>query len=260
MFILKKVLIGSKAIKHYFPDFRDCKDTDFLVDGDIINHDDIEYFDCNRGTGLSLFFDSCDEIPTINELYTLKLSHSFWNINWEKTVCDLRFLQQKNATVDEELFQLLYQDWVKIHGPKKAYLSKNNEDFFKDGVDRAIPHDTIHQAIAYYDEPMFKKLKKNPDSAMISKEMFFKLDHEHRIKTCREEIYATAIERFLLKDCKSSLVAYRNSIKLLVTSMTKGWFPRFIMENINELWLLDGGYNYFEKFRRFIDGRSKNKA
>lgn len=246
---MKKVLIGSQAIKHYFPNFRSCNDTDFLVDEDIESNRQIEYYNCNKNPGLALLFDSCDEIPTLKELYTLKVSHSFWDIHWDKTIYDIKFLQENGVSeIDKELFSELYDGWCEIHGPKKAYLSVNNEKFFQDGVDRTIPHDTIHEAVAYYDEPMFRKLKTNKDSAYISGSMFNQLSYDDKIKTCREEIYVVAIERFLLHGAKSTLAAYRNAIKLLVTSMTKGWFPLFIVENIKELFNKDHNVEYYEKF------------
>lgn len=234
---MKEVLIGSHATKHWFPDFRDPDDLDFLIDGEMKSTREVEYHNANLGVGLRRIFDSTEGVPSPSILYTLKLSHAFWAINWPKTMYDIAFFQQKSVVYDEELFSLLYKDWVKIHGKKRAYLKKENDEFFKDGVDRKYVHDDIHRAVAYYDEPMFEKLKKDRSLAMLDHDMFLKLSHEDKLRLCREEIYVTALERFLIpSDFRTSRrSAYMGACRLLVTSMTKGWFPKFLVMNWSDL-------------------------
>lgn len=232
----KQILIGSQALRQHFENYREAKDTDYLIDGELPHDREnrIEYYDVNRNPGLRVLFDRTETIPTAQELYTLKLSHCFWdNIHWSKTMSDLFFLQKQNLKVDEQLFELLYQGWEVVHGTKRAYLKKKNEDFFKDSVKRQYVHDDIHRAVAYYDCPMFEKIKKDTSSAFISRKMFEALSFDDQLKVCREEIYVTALERFMIPNdfAYSRLTAYRGACKLLLTSMTKGWFPRFIAEN-----------------------------
>ena len=259
---MKKVLIGSAAARFRFgKEFREPRDRDYLIDGPgytetITTNVPVkaEYFDCNRGKGLRKLFDESESILTPQNLYTLKFSHAFWSgVDWSKTMFDISFFQGKDLTLDEELFTMLYDDWTAIHGPKRAYLDKSNEEFFQDGVKRIFYHDDIHEVIRYYDEPMFKKLKEDKDSAMISQKLFSLLSHEDKIKTCREEIYVTALERFLIPRGLahfSTLVAYRKACELLITSMTKGWFPKFIVQNWRELQKPDSHdfVNIFKKY------------
>ena len=229
----KLVLIGSRAAKHWFPDFREPDDLDYLIDCEMQSCKEIEYHNANQGVGLRKIYDSTDGIPSAEILYTLKLSHAFWPINWPKTMHDIEFFQKKSVKYDEELLSLLYKDWIEIHGKKRAYLKKTNDDFFKDGVDRKYVHDDIHRAVAYYDEPMFEKLKKDRSQAMLSHDMFLELSYDDQLKLCREEIYVTALERFLIpKEFRMSRrAAYMGGCRLLVTSMTKGWFAKFIVTN-----------------------------
>lgn len=233
---MRKVLIGSRAAQYCFPDFRQSKDEDYLVDYEVSSTKKIEYHNANLGIGLTNILDE-DQIASPETLYTLKLSHCFWSINWAKTMHDINFFQNKNVIHNEKLFKELYKDWEVIHGKKKASLKKSNEDFFKDNVNRKYVHDDIHKAIAYYDEPMFNKVKQDISQALLSKEMFNALSHEDKLKLCREEIYATAIERFIVpRDFRiDKLVAYRGACRLLMTSMTKGWFPTFIALNWKQL-------------------------
>lgn len=244
---MNKVLVGSKATKHWFPEFRNPNDTDYLVDEDIKGEPRVlEYHNVNRGAGLQELFKKCidaghkegdDYITPPELLYTLKLSHCYWPIHWPKTMADILFFQKKGVKYDNELLSLLYKDWVEIHGKKRAFLNKSNEDFFKDKVNRTYIHDDIHRAVAYYDEPMFERIKKNKDLAYCNESLFNTLSQEDKYKLCREEIYVTALERFIIpKDfCINTLAAYRGACQLLLTSMTKGWFPRFIALNWQEL-------------------------
>ena len=113
---------------------------------------------------------------------------------------DLMFLKKKGAYVQNEiLFNSLYQEWEVKHGAKKANFDQENEDFFKDTVKRVYEHDSIHKVIAFYDEPMFNKIKVDKNKAAVEKDLVFdRLGHTDKLKVCWEEIYAVALERFLI--------------------------------------------------------------
>ncbi len=257
----KSILIGSAAAQKWFPDFRKPKDTDYLVNGNWSQTmtRQFEFHDARKGEGLTWIYENSDGVASPEVLYTLKLSHSFWNINWEKTVHDIAYFQAKGIQYDPALLKLLYKDWTKIHGAKRAYLNKSNEEFFKDGVTRQYVHDDIHRAVAYYDKPLFEVLKVDSNSANLSKNLFTKLPQSDKIKLCREELYVTALERFLIPKALrgSKLAAYRGACRLLVTSMTKGWFPEFIMLNWSELQYPDE-HNFLTLFREKLYDRARN--
>lgn len=243
-----QVLIGSRAVKNIFSDYRECNDWDYLVN---------EIPDSKEENAEYYIIPPLSEYLLQNELdknvlYTLKVSHSFWNINFEKTVYDIRFLKHKGSEIIEPLYKELYSFWETVHGKKKVYLNETNEDFFTSRVDRIIEHDTLHEILAYYDEPMFNKLKKDLNKAWISKDMFTNLSYEDKLKTCREELYVIATERFLIPNNfkMNSLIAYKKAVRLLVTSLSKGWFPLFIIENIEALDKPD--IKYSDKVKNFL--------
>jgi hypothetical protein len=250
---MKQILIGSRATKHWFPEFREPKDFDYLIDAEPPYPKDrtYEFHDGRQGAGMQWILDNSDEIASPEILYTLKLSHCFWQHFWQKTMHDIKFFQSKNIKHNEELFNLLYKDWENIHGKKRAYLNKTNEEFFTEKVDRKYVHDDIHHAIAYYDKPMFEKLKHNKSKAMIAKDLFEDISHEDKCRLCREEIYVTALERFIIPaDFRfSKLTAYMGACKLLLTSMTKGYFPKFIAMNWLELSTPDD-HNFVDMFKQ----------
>lgn len=240
------MLIGSKAAKIHFPDFpREPHDTDY------ISENEIDKADCHYCEGFEYILNKYpnQDVAPPEVLYTLKVSHAFWDIWWEKTMFDICFFQSKKVNLDEDLFKVLYKDWEKRHGKKKAYLKKSNEDFFIDSVQRTYIHDDIHKAIAYGNEPLYEKIKHDRSKAMTSYDLFLKLNDEEKLNLCREEIYVTALERILVPNefQKHPFAAFKEAAKMLITSMTKGWFPKFIVENWLKIRTFK--YDYVAKFK-----------
>lgn len=254
---MKKILIGSRAAFEHFPTsyYRNISnsDYDYLVDlskpeFDILIKGKIsiagkraEFHNVNSYKGLHQFFDNSEEVAAPEYLYTLKLSHCFWNKRWQKTMDDILFFQRNKVQLNDRLFSLLYNDWTEIHGDKRSYLNVSNEEFFRDAVDRVYPHDFIHECIAYYGDPLYNKCKRDKNKAILSHDLFLELSYLDQLRLCREEIYATALERFVVPANFriNSKVAYLGACRLLLTSMTKGWFPRFIAENWYSLYKPD---------------------
>lgn len=248
-----QIVVGSTAAKNYFPEFREGKDLDAWCDSSdfpkIESDKRVEFKDVSPYPNLldflyeavSLRDKYCD--PSL--LYTLKLSHSFWGIHWEKTAHDIRFFQSKGLKHNDYYLQAMRLDWTKIHGKKRAYLNKSNEAFFADNVKRTYEHDDVHKVMAYYKDPLYMSCKKDQSKALFDKELYENLSHEDKIKLVREEATVTALERFLIPDNfkMPAEIAYRKALKQLVTSMCKGKFAESIMLNLTELWTLDREYD-----------------
>jgi len=229
-------LIGSSAIKEYFSNFRDVRDKDYLVLEYKENTKGIEYH-IAKTSGLRQLYYFIDVVATPEQSLAIKMSHLIYKINWRKHAYDTVFLLNNGIIPDYFLIDILRKDWNKIHGKKKANLLVPNEQFFTGTINRKYIHDDIHKAIAYYDEPMYEKLKNNKSLAYIPQANFDKLSYDDKVKCCREEIYAVALERVLIPNnftC-SSKEAYLRSLEHLVTSMSKGWFPNFIIKNLHTL-------------------------
>jgi hypothetical protein len=240
-------LIGSTAIKYHFPDFpREPKDVDYFspkklqaADGgptvETFWHEDLE----------GVF---SEMIATPDELYTIKVSHAFWELkngSWSKHMMDVLFLQSKGATLIPELYKILYKVWEDTHGKKKVNLESDPEEFFNDKiVKRIYDHDSIHESVAYYDRPLFERILRDDSDVAVDKSKWDAMDHEDKLKMVREEIYATALERKLVpSDYKSSPgAAYNWTLRKTITSLTKGWFALFVVENFKDLTKADVDY------------------
>ena len=241
------LLIGSRALSHYIDLKRDKKDWDFVTDRSLQSRPDCEYH--HNPVFLELLSHHQNRLPdgyreglawwrpSFNELYTLKVSHSFWPIRWDKTMYDIGLMQSEGAQLIEPLFKKLYSYWSQVHRDK-SYVNLNvtNERFFNQRVERQYSHDYLHHILAYSQKPLFESIKPDTSRALCSEKMFLELDSISQLNLVREEAQVIALERYYLTGRPSSLKGwYRMALCDLVTRLSKGWFPLFIALNWNEL-------------------------
>lgn len=227
-------------MRNYFPDAREPKDTDYFADHKI---DGAETFWHPRLAEWDF-----GPIATPDELYTIKVSHAFWelkNRSWAKHMMDIMFLQSKGAKLIPELYKILYKVWEDTHGKKKVNLEADPDDFFNDRiVKRIYDHDSIHESVAYYDRPLFERILRDDSDVAVDKSKWEALDYEDKLKMVREEVYATALERKLVPTNyeASAGAAYNWTLQKTITSLTKGWFALFVVENFKNLTKPDCDY------------------
>jgi len=185
-------------------------------------------------------------------LYTIKCAHANWDIHWEKTMYDILFFQRKNVQFLEDYYNKLLKDFKEIHGKRWASLEgKNSTTFFVDKVTRKYVHDDIHEAIAYYDEPLYERILKEKGKVGCSYKKFNTLDLQDQLKLVKEEVFVTALERYLIPsnfkygDNRS----YHNSLKKLITTMSSGWFSRFIITHYKALYR-NKDWDFIVKFKQ----------
>lgn len=244
---MTEVLVGSKAMYHWFPDARAQKDIDYFSD-------ESDPYTTENGTRVEVFWHpeldkwNWGPVASANELYTIKVSHSFWELkngSWNKHMMDVMFLQSKGAVLIPELYAILYKIWEDTHGKKKVNLEADPDEFFNDKiVKRIYDHDSIHESVAYYDRPLFERILRDNSDVAVDKSKWDSLAHEDKLKMVREEVYATALERKLVPtDYKYSAGrAYNWTLQKTITSLTKGWFALFVVENFKDLTKADVDY------------------
>lgn len=233
------VLIGSQAMKMHFPDSREPKDTDHFSDVDVqfsevFWHPDLAKWEWGA-------------VATPDELYTIKISHSFWELHgtWNKHMMDAMFLQSKGANFIPELYDILYPIWEETHGKKKVNLEADPEEFFNDKiVKRIYDHDSLHESVAYYDRPLFERILRDNSEVAVDKSKWEALSHNDKLKMVREEVYATALERKIIPSdyTGSRGAAYTWTLRKTITSLTKGWFALFVALNFKDLTKADVNY------------------
>lgn len=96
---MKLLIYGSCALKYWYTESRIPSDVDIISP----NHDWIsafEYvFDNNKH----------DQYVDPDFLYTIKVSHAAWDINWDKTLKDISFLKSKGCKLDETFYNLFLE-------------------------------------------------------------------------------------------------------------------------------------------------------
>lgn len=208
---------------------------------------DTDYFSDSPVEGAETFYHplledwSWGEVATLDELYTIKVSHSYWelrNNSWTKHMFHITQMKDAGAQLIPELHSILYKIWVDTHGAKQANLEQTPQDFFNGNVSRVFEHDSIHASVAYHDGiPLFNAILRDGHEVAVDKAKFDALDLDKKLKLVREEVYATALERFIIPSGYSynPSRAYAWALKKTITSFSKGWFPQFIVDNFSEL-------------------------
>jgi hypothetical protein len=240
-----KILVGSTALKHHMPDIREPKDLDYLL----VNPTPEELELLNEGQGVDVFthpdlskWNWSGEVPSLDELYTLKVSHSFWELkngSWDKHMFDVVKMSEAGAKFIPELHAILYPIWVEKHGVKKANLELAPDEFFNPHVQRKYDHDSVHASVAYRESgiPLFNEILRDGHQVAVDRAKFEAMPLETKFQLVREEVYATALERRLIPSnyTLNPRVGYAYALRRTITSYTKGWFPLFIVLNFGEL-------------------------
>lgn len=235
-----RVLIGSRALANLCSDFyREVGDTDYFSDSpvegaEVFYHPALEQW--NWG-----------EQATLDEAYTIKVSHSFWalrNGSWRKHMRDIQFLQEHGAEFIPALHDILYPIWEEVHGRKKANLEQEPDRFFNPRVNRVYEHDSIHASVAYHGVPLFNEILRDGHAVAVDRAKFQAMPLERKFQLVREEVYATALERQLIPRnyLGSRKWAYETALCQTITSFSKGWFPLFIVLHWSELRRADVDY------------------
>lgn len=237
----KWLIIGSTAAYHWYPDLRKPKDIDVITPGKYINASgdqpviDTQWHELAERI-ISRSADPVFADPSL--LYTLKVSHAYWNRKFDQTLFDIKCFQDRGAVLYQDLHDALIPIWTRAHPPKKLNMNMGAKDFFNDAVVRIYDHEELHELLAFYDRPLHEKLRPDMSLVKCSKERFEALSFDDQIKVALEEILVTAIERWRLTQ-NSSTSDKLKAVKLahckLCTTMAKGWFAQFNVVNHFEI-------------------------
>jgi hypothetical protein len=229
---MRRLVIGSTAMRHYFPG-RDPKDFDVFADHECKGE---VFWDKSFEQWLK---DGTWRVATLNEIYTIKVSHSYWDLrngSWQKHIEDAAALKDYGAKLDKDLHKLLYKVWEKRYGAKKVDLDRDKTEFFDDAVPRLYDHDSIHFSVAYGEKPLYQRLLRPGRQVAMDMKKVKSLPKETVVRMLREEVYTTALERTVIPSnySVSPQLAYARALRKTITSLTKGWTAQFMVENYDE--------------------------
>lgn len=224
-----------------------------------LNGDKIE-FKIDKHYGESSFYlpELCDMeieyngiktgVINLKAAYLTKRSHAMFGVHWQKTMRDIFIikneLKKDNFDVLSDIFtetEKMYYSLKRMEAEKKhrkdVNLEMNNDDFFKKSKNaRKYIHDDLHEAVKYYDRPMYEICKKDINKAKLDYDLFLGLSDENKQKLAREETMVIALERVLIPQYELQMEkAYSIALQMLITRMTKGWFCEFMIDNYDKI-------------------------
>ncbi len=243
------ILIGSSAIKHYYSDFkREPKDLDYIVNTDskLKSNNGIEYL--QNPILYNKYKPFTNTVISLDDLTTLKASHLFWNINWNKHMFDLQFLLSKGNKIDTELFFILYDFWNIYHSKnKRSDLKMSKDEFFTNAINyNTMQHDDLHKILNRV--PIYSLILKDGKEVELCEDKFKALSHEQKINLVSEEIMVMAYERY--KDLNYKL-AYTKMLKKFIIKHAPKFSLQFILENYIEI--RKPKFNYIKQIENEIN-------
>jgi hypothetical protein len=205
-------------------------------------------------------------VAPVQVLEAIKCSHIHWPTYFPKHIGDIHTLRSVMPLSSSQVNIGLYADKNKpltapertpqleefiltrtleaeaFRGTPGAHINLNvsNKDFLERDDDlfvtRHIPHDDVHALVKYGDTPIYDQLKTDKSKAMVSKTLFAGAPYDLQIKCVKEEAMVIALERFLLPGLSSDpLMAYKFALVRICTTLTKGWFREFAIDNYPRL-------------------------
>lgn len=226
------LIFGSVALKYWLgEDFRQPKDLDIMTKEKPQRTANIEYH-YNPAFDYIIEHNKHSLYVDLNFLYTIKLSHLAYDINWDKHAIDVIKMQRLGCKKDETLYKLLQKDWEVIHGKKRVNLNMTKEEFFTPYVTRRIDHDELHQMLAHNDYPMYTKILKEGADVMCDIKKWRALTHEEKLLTILEEIWVTAYERWPELPAK---ISKTKATKLYCTSLAKNEYFEYAIDNLDKV-------------------------
>lgn len=257
--MIHSLLIGSHAAEtHGIELGRIPKDVDVFSNHDLWRN--LENADVFWDDRLHAYLDKVGEgmrIATLDELYTIKVSHSYWELkngSWWKHIKDQRLLKEAGATLIDEFHDILYKIWEDRYGKKRVNLDMSAATFFKDAVKRIYDHDSIHYSVAYGDTPMYEAVLKDGSDVLVDSKKLWQMSDEDRDKLFLEEIYATALERIIIPSeyRASPRAAYAWALTRTITSLTKGKSAKYLSTNIERFFRMPDDYVQRHKDKKHL--------
>lgn len=254
---MKNLLIGSRALEYWSPDFR-CKPN---ADWDIISlreiKDDIKRiewhpfdtvgnYDMEQYASEQFIDIAGQRVHVVNPigLAIIKRSHLWRDLSFQKHITHYHKHLAKHRLMFNAFDEYMLRNRIAL--TMTAYpqghpsLKKTVKDFFDDYVEKKYNHDYLHELVAYHDKPLYTQLQRNPSSAWCDKDLWDKLSNDDKMKCVAEEAQVIAIERFLVPSNWNYAPrhAYLKALDKVCTTLCSGWFRDFAIDNYPEIFNL----------------------
>jgi hypothetical protein len=179
-------------------------------------------------------------VATLGELALLKRSHLWRDYQWDKHITHYHkhlATYFPNSYWEKENYRQRTRLTKEAYPQGQPSLNQTNEDFFDDAVAKVYDHDWLHELAAYYDSPLYTRLKRDDSKAWCEKDLWDQLLPEDKAKCIAEEAYVIATERYLVRTNWefSYRGAYLSALKKICTTLTSGWFRDYAIDSYPEI-------------------------
>lgn len=199
-----------------------------------------------------------DGMANLDVLLTIKLSHRYKKNSkfFKKTLDDIIALRSHGATVPSVLESWLKRRENETYTNKSPKLNQSKRDFFDTpGVTYKYDHDSIHRAVARFEEPCYNYFKADKAEVFCSKDKFFSASEEVRLGSVVEESLVLALERCLIPYSFNTQpkIAFLMALEKVCTSISSGWWREYAYDNYYKaVSLFETEYKDFVD--KFMDG------
>ncbi len=245
------LLVGSRALAFWDESFKVKEDTDW----DVISHEPLAGCEWHRLDILNNFRmlnyasrytikgpnDVELQIMTPQGLAIMKRSHLWRNLSFGKHITHYHkhlahfvdYFSAYDFEVLEERTQLTHEQYPQKH-PK---LNVPVDEFFDDYVTKKFNHDWLHEVVAYHQQPLYKSLQNDVESAWCKLDLWKKLSYKDKVLCVTEEVTVIAVERFLVPtDWQTpAKLAFMKSLEKVCTTLCSGWFRDFAIDNYPQI-------------------------
>lgn len=199
-------------------------------------------------------------IASLDELYTLKMSHRYLknSPHFRKTRDDIILMRTLGGQVFDHAWLIQREDETYTYRHPKLNVMK--KDFFTgDGVQYVYDHDDIHRAVAHIEfdfvpTPAYTLYMRDGEEVKSDKRKFFAHDESVRLFGVLEEAQVLALERSQIpfRGKVEPRRSFDIALQKVCTSITSGWFREYGWENFS---LVEAMYepDYVDRFWKAVD-------
>ncbi|PKB96609.1 hypothetical protein RhiirA5_404421 [Rhizophagus irregularis] len=171
-------------------------------------------------------------VAPLKILEALKTSHICWPTDFHKNIADLHLLRDilnyKDMSIIRPLCNPQRDELIEFLLKTRIKETENI---------RGIP-DVFF--VKYGDHPIYESLKEDKSKAWMKKSLFEKIDYQTKLNCVKEEAMAIALERYLIPMTSNNQeTSYNMALVKICTTLTKGWFRQFAVDNYPQLLKLD---------------------
>jgi hypothetical protein len=171
-------------------------------------------------------------------IFTMKMTHRFKRSpHFEKTRTDIFALQAEGYTK----VPLALEEWAKKREKESLKpspkLNQPKEGFFADHVRSVYDHDSIHEAMATWDEPVFRLFQKDGAEVMVDREKWDRLTDAKKVYSVVEETMVIALERHQIPNdfAPDPRESFRKALQHVCTSLSSGWWREYAWQNYDRV-------------------------